>query len=106
MPDLPDSGRSDTDRPDGDRIAVELVALREAREVSYEDERRIKQAIQRLHNLPAFPFTALELSSAVEEEQVADTTTGQSRARTLLALGLAGLVAIAAGSVVALARKP
>lgn len=39
-------------------------------------------------------------------EEDAASTTGQGRARTLLALGLAGLVAIAAGSVVALARKP
>ena len=41
-----------------------------------------------------------------EEEAEADSTTGQGRARTLLALGLAGLVAITAGGVVALVRKP
>jgi hypothetical protein len=44
-----------------------------------------------------------ELDPADEE---AASTTGQGRARTLLALGLAGLVAIAAGSVVVLAHKP
>jgi hypothetical protein len=41
-----------------------------------------------------------------QEEAEAQTNAGQGRARTFLALGLAGLVAIAAGSVVALARKP
>ena len=41
-----------------------------------------------------------------QEEAEAESNTGQSRARTFLALGLAGLVAIAAGSVVALARRP
>jgi hypothetical protein len=41
-----------------------------------------------------------------EEDLEADANTGQSRARTMLALGLAGLVAVVAGSVVALARKP
>ena len=40
------------------------------------------------------------------DEAEAETTTGQGRARTLLALGLAGLVAITAGGVVALVRKP
>ena len=40
------------------------------------------------------------------DEGNADTTTGQARARTLLALGLAALVAITAGSVVALVRTP
>jgi len=43
---------------------------------------------------------------APPEDVEAGTNTGQSRARTLLALGLAGLVAIAAGSVVALTHKP
>ena len=41
-----------------------------------------------------------------QEEAEAESTTGQGRARTLLALGLAGLVAITAGGVVALVRKP
>ena len=39
-------------------------------------------------------------------EEDAESTTGQGRARTLLALGLAGLVAITAGGVVVLVRKP
>ena len=44
--------------------------------------------------------------TAPEEDAEAETNTGQSRARTMLALGLAGLVAVAAGSVVALIRRP
>jgi hypothetical protein len=43
---------------------------------------------------------------APEEEIPSQANTGQSRARTLLALGLAALVAIGAGSVVTLARRP
>jgi hypothetical protein len=43
---------------------------------------------------------------APEEEAEAGSNAGESRARTLLALGLAGLVAVAAGGVVALAKGP
>jgi hypothetical protein len=43
---------------------------------------------------------------APEEEAEAESNAGESRARTLLALGLAGLVAVGAGSVVALAKRP
>jgi hypothetical protein len=43
---------------------------------------------------------------ATTDEAGAASNQGQSRARTMLALGLAGLVAVVAGSVVALARKP
>ena len=43
---------------------------------------------------------------APEEDAEAGSNAGESRARTLLALGLAGLVAVAAGSVVALAHRP
>ena len=41
-----------------------------------------------------------------EAEAEAGATTGQGRARTMLALGLAGLVAVVAGSVVALVKRP
>jgi hypothetical protein len=40
-----------------------------------------------------------------EEDVEADATSGQGRARTMLALGLAGLVAVVAGSVVALVKR-
>jgi hypothetical protein len=48
-----------------------LTALGETREVSAEDKKTIRQAIQRLVGLLKFPFTALELSKDVNEEQVA-----------------------------------
>ena len=41
-----------------------------------------------------------------QNQAEADTNSGQGRARTLFALGLAALVAVAAGSVVAVGRKP
>ena len=53
----------------------------------------------------ATPSDSGDESDPVDEEE-AGTTTGQGRARTLLALGLAGLVAITAGGVVALVQKP
>ena len=37
-----------------------------------EDVKKIRQSITRLSNLLNFPFTALELSSAITEEQVAE----------------------------------
>lgn len=46
--------------------------LREYREVSKEEEASIWESIDRLYDLQNYPFTALELSSTVEEEQVAD----------------------------------
>jgi hypothetical protein len=49
-----------------------LDALRATREISAEEASRINSAIGRLHSMMFFPFRALELSSDVTEEQVAD----------------------------------
>lgn len=49
-----------------------LARLREHREVTKEEERRIPEAIGRLYNLQEYPFTAMELSSTMDEERVAD----------------------------------
>ena len=49
-----------------------LEQLRATREVSIEEEKRIKKAIGRLSNLISFPFTALVLSTDIDEEQVAE----------------------------------
>lgn len=51
-------------------IGSYIADLKEAREISDEEEDRISDAISRLHNLMSFPFTALELNSSVDEEQV------------------------------------
>jgi hypothetical protein len=40
--------------------------------VTTEEEKRIKKAINNLDNIENYPFTALEISSAANEEQVAD----------------------------------
>ena len=49
-----------------------LSKLSETREVSAVDERRVQEAISRIHNLVGFPFTALELAPDISEEAVAD----------------------------------
>ncbi len=50
-----------------------LERLRSNREVTDEEEEQIEQAINNLDNLHRnYPFTALELSSTVDEEQIAE----------------------------------
>lgn len=49
-----------------------LTRLRVSRPISAEETKAIRKAINNLDNLQTFPFTALELSSAATEEQVAD----------------------------------
>ena len=49
-----------------------LSELQGSREISSDEEKQIKKAISRLQSLWSFPFTALELSSNISEEDVAD----------------------------------
>lgn len=49
-----------------------LSELKGSRDVSGEEEKQIKKAISRLQSLLSFPFTALELSANISEEDVAD----------------------------------
>ena len=49
-----------------------ITNLRKSRNITTEEDRKIKDAISRLSNLQAYPFSALELSSDIDEEQVAD----------------------------------
>ena len=49
-----------------------LTGLETARQVTDEERKRIRKAFAKLHNLGSFPFTALELSSTIGEEDVAD----------------------------------
>jgi len=49
-----------------------LEGLASTREVLADEKKQVKKAIARLHNLLSFPFTALELSAAISEENVAD----------------------------------
>lgn len=49
-----------------------LAELKNSREVSGEEEKQIKKAISKLQALLSFPFTALELSANISEENVAD----------------------------------
>jgi hypothetical protein len=46
--------------------------LRETREITPEDKRKIQNAITQLKSLEAYPFSSLELNASIEEEQVAD----------------------------------
>lgn len=49
-----------------------LQKLKAARDVTDEEEERISHAIDGLFDLQNYPFTALEISASVEEEEVAD----------------------------------
>ena len=49
-----------------------LENLRKHREVSDDEEEKVSRAIDRLFDLQNYPFTALEISSSVNEEDVAD----------------------------------
>jgi hypothetical protein len=49
-----------------------LFELKGSRDVSNEDEKQIKRTISKLQSLLSFPFTALELSANINEEDVAD----------------------------------
>jgi hypothetical protein len=49
-----------------------LKRLREHREVSEDEEDRLSGAIDRLFNLQEYPFTAMELSATLDEEQVSE----------------------------------
>lgn len=49
-----------------------LERLQQSRPVTPEDKKAIRSAITQLYNLQNYPFTALELSHTVDEQQVAD----------------------------------
>jgi len=49
-----------------------LSELKTSRDVTSDEEKQIKKAIAKLQSLLSFPFTALELSADVDEEDVAD----------------------------------
>jgi hypothetical protein len=49
-----------------------LARLRESRPVTEAEEDHLSEAIDRLYDLQTYPFTALELSATVDEENVAD----------------------------------
>lgn len=49
-----------------------LEGLESTREVQADERKKIEKALTKLHGLMSFPFTALELASDINEEQVAD----------------------------------
>ncbi|HNO07407.1 MAG TPA: DUF262 domain-containing protein [Methanoregulaceae archaeon] len=49
-----------------------LSELKKSREITADEERKIKKSIAKLQNLLSFPFTALELSPEIGEQDVAD----------------------------------
>lgn len=53
-------------------VDLYLSELKGSREISSEEEKQIKKAISKLQSLLSFPFTALELSANINEEDVAD----------------------------------
>lgn len=59
--------------PTRNRFVKDFIAqLREYREVSDKEEDMLNELIDRLYDLQHYPFTALELSPNIEEEQVAE----------------------------------
>lgn len=67
---ISDLWRSDTSIYDF--IDQFITNLRKSRELSPEEDRKIKDALGKLSNLQSYPFSALELSPDINEEQVAD----------------------------------
>ena len=53
-------------------VELYFSELKASREVSSDEEKLIKRAISKLQALLSFPFTALELSANISEEDVAD----------------------------------
>jgi hypothetical protein len=60
------------DMPRNRYVKEYFKKLRLSREVSDEEEDQLTENIDRLYDLHDYPFTALELSSTVNEEEVAD----------------------------------
>jgi hypothetical protein len=60
-----ESGRKKT-------VTAFFTRLRERRELSPDEEEQLEEAIDRVYDLQHYPFTALELSGTVGEEEVAD----------------------------------
>ena len=59
---------------DGHRVALRafLSRLRGKREFDQEEQDKLEEAIDRVHDLKSYPFKAVELASSVDEEQVAE----------------------------------
>ncbi len=70
---IPDISRLWSDDTDIFEIVDDyLEGLRASREVTDEENRRIKKAFSNLHSLMTYPFTTLELVADVTDEDVAD----------------------------------
>jgi hypothetical protein len=72
------------DMPYGKFVRNFMDRLRGRREVDQEEEYRLEEFIDRVRDLQGYPFTALELSSNVDEEQVAEVFVRINSAGTLL----------------------
>jgi hypothetical protein len=53
-------------------VALYFGELEKVRPVTEEEQRKIEDALTRVYNLTMYPFTALELSKEISEEQVAE----------------------------------
>lgn len=70
---IPDISRLWDDNTSRNKFVRAFVErLRQTRDVSDKEEDEIAEAIERLYDLKNYPFTVLELSSTVPEEQVAE----------------------------------
>lgn len=70
---IPDISRLWSDKTDLFEVVDKyLETLQTSREVDDEEKKQIRTTISKLRNLLSFPFTALELSAEISEEQVAN----------------------------------
>lgn len=59
-----------------------LLNLKASRDVTGDEEDRIKAALMRLYSLTHYPFTALQLTASVDEEQVAEVWHPRTKMRS------------------------
>lgn len=70
---IPDISVIWSDTTDMFELAEEYLArLRQSRDVSADEQKQIRKAINNLDNIQNYPFTALEVSGSANEEQVAE----------------------------------
>jgi hypothetical protein len=70
--------------PYGKFVRNYLDRLRQRRDVDQDEEYRLEEFIDRVRDLQGYPFTALELSDNVDDEQIAEVFVRVNSAGTLL----------------------
>ncbi len=70
---IPDISKLWSTEMSRNRFVKDFIArLRQSREVSEDEEDHLSESVDRLYDVQNYPFTAMEISSTVGEEQVSD----------------------------------